>query len=310
MTGDFENDLLLVIAATGKQATGMLPHLIKKWKRLRLNASNAASKEKLQKQYPNAEVTQCDTSDAHACKKLLEGVTACYLVTPGFHPHEVECGCNVIDAAFAQMKAGGPFEHMLHSSVIFPVLRKLINHDNKRYVEEYLVESGLPYTIIQPTHIMETFNLASVIDQDQPVHPTLWDPRTPFSFVSARDIGEAAARIFEQREKHFYATYQLVGTPEPLNYNQVDRIVSEEIGKEVKHEQKSVEEGVQLLGSMYSDGEPNFITKQGAARLIVYYNDKGLVGNPNVLEMLLGRKPLAYREWVKMNVKDLREQRK
>lgn len=77
MAVDFQNDLLLVTIAGGKQAQGLLPHLIKKWKRLRLNVQSSESREKLEKEYPNAEVTQCDLSDAHACKKLLEGVTAC-----------------------------------------------------------------------------------------------------------------------------------------------------------------------------------------------------------------------------------------
>ena len=200
MAVDFENDLLFITAASGKQASAMLPRLSKQLERLRLNVSSAASKERLEKQYPGAEVIQCDISDAYACKKLLEGVTACYLVTPGFHPRETECGYNVINAALANVEARGPFKHMLHSSVIFPILRRMVNHDSKRYVEEYLVESGLPYTIIQPTHIMETVNLAPLIEQDDPVNFRLWDPSTKFSFVSARDIGQAAVNILEQRK--------------------------------------------------------------------------------------------------------------
>ena len=309
MSVDFDNDLLLVIMASGKQAEGLLPHVVKKWKRLRLHANSDSSKDRLQKAYPNAEITQCDLSDPRDCKKLLEGVTACSMNTPGFHPYETECGYNIIDAALANVKSAGPFKHMVHSSVIFPILRKLTHHDDKRYIEEYLIESTLPYTILQPTHLMETFNIASVINADEPSHPTFFNNDTPFSFVSCRDLGEAAANVLEQREKHFFATYQTVGTRLPMSYNDAAEIISEEIGKDVRLEPKSIEEAAVFFNSMATNGKPeeaSFAMKQGPARMLLYYNDKGLIGNPNVLEMLLGRQPLEYRDWVKLNVKEQR----
>ena len=309
MSVDYENDLLLVTAASGRQVSALLPHLVKKWKRLRLNVASQGSKERLQQQFPDAEVTQVDISDAHACKALLEGVTACFLVTPPFHPHETECGYNIIDAALANKKSGGPFKHMLHSSVIFPVLRKLLNHDSKRYIVEYLIESGLSYTIIEPTHLMETTNLAPIVNEEKPIMARFWKPSTLFSFLSCRDLGEAAANILDEREKHFYATYQLVGTQQPLSYNDVAKIVSEELGREVRLEQKSIEEGVQMFSAMMTKGKPDLIsweTRQSIGRMFMYYNDKGLLGNPSVLQMLLGRKPLDYRDWVKLTLSELR----
>ena len=309
MTVDFENDLLLITAASGKQASALLQNVSNKWKRLRLNVSSAASKEKLEKQYPNAEVIQSDISDSHACKKLLEGVTACFLITPGFHPHETQCGYNIIDGALANKNSGGPFKHMVHSSVLHPMIRKMVNHDSKRYIEEYLSESGLPYTVIQPTHIMETTDLASLMKQDEPVMPRFWNPSTTFSMVCARDLGEAVANIFNERAKHLYATYELCSTSEPLSYNEVAVIISKESGKRVRLERKTVEEGAKMFATIIAGGNPDeasWIVRQGAARMFMYYNDKGTIGNPNVLEMLLGRKPLEYRDWVKMSVKELR----
>lgn len=124
MSVDSKNYLLLITAASGKQAHGLLPYLVNKWKRLRLNVSSASSKEALEKQYPNAEITTHDISDPHAYRALLKDTSACYLVTPGFHPNETECGYNVIDTALTNIQTGGPFKHMLHSSVMHPILRK------------------------------------------------------------------------------------------------------------------------------------------------------------------------------------------
>lgn len=42
----------------------------------------------------------------------------------------------------------------MYSSVLNPQLRKLMNHDCKRHVEEYLIESGLNFTVLQPSHFM------------------------------------------------------------------------------------------------------------------------------------------------------------
>ena len=194
---------------------------------------------------------------------------------------------------------------MLFSSVIHPSLRALVNHDSKRYVEEYLIDSGLPYTIIQPTHLMETFPIQSVLGQDKPVRPTAWDPATKFSFVSTIDVGEAAAKILEHRDEHLYATYQLVGTPTPLSYDEAMKIVSEESGKEVRNEKKPIEQAADMIVATVGKDKPSEVQsmmRQGFSRMFLHYNEHGLIGNPNILRMLLGRDPLDYRAWVKRSL--------
>lgn len=309
MPPNFSNDLLLVTAAGGKQAASLLPHIVGKWKRLRLNVSTTASAEKLRKRYPDADVTNRDIADPHACKELLADVSYCSLVVPAFHPKESECGINVIDAAVAQFEAGGPFKHLLLSSVIFPIKSKLMNHDSKRRIEEYLIESPLPYTVIEPTHLMESLDLPGFIKGGTTTIPRFWNPDTMFSLVSTRDVGEASAIILSSPNKHLYATYQLVGTPSPMSYTDAAAIISEEVGREVKLEQKPLEESVRIFSGVLMNGEPEaagFAMRQGIGKMFMYYNDKGLIGNANVLKMVLGRRPLGYREWVQLNVKETR----
>lgn len=200
---------------------------------------------------------------------------------------------------------------MLYSSVLHPILRKLINHDSKRYVEEYLVESRLPYTIFQPTHLMETMPLAKLLNEEKPIYPANWNINIPFSFCTTRDLGQAAANVLEQRKKHYYATYQLVSTAEPLPYTEVIKIISEEIGKHVELKQKPFEEAIVAGQAMLGKGNPENASEaqtQGVSRMFLYYNERGLIGNPNVLEMLLGRRTMGYRGWVKQSVKELRQQ--
>lgn len=40
-------------------------------------------------------------------------------------------------------------------------------------------------------------------------------------------------------------------------------------------------------------------TALAAERVLLFYNRKGLVGNPDVLEMVLGRKATSFEEWVR-----------
>ncbi|KAG9519813.1 NAD(P)-binding protein, partial [Aureobasidium melanogenum] len=299
MSANPEQDLLLVTCASGKQGTGLLPHIAKKWKRLRLHAGSEASRKRLQERYPSAEVIVADMADPTTAPKLLEGVTCCFMVCPPLQ-HETMAIYYMIDAAVAQRAAGGPFAHMVYSSVIFPILRKLLNHDNKRYAEEYLVESGLPYTILQPTHMMENFPMDKVVREVEPVYPIPYNPEIVFTWVTARDLGEVAARVLEERQKHFYATYPLVGT-EPATYTEAVRQVSEVIGKEIKIQRIPLEQAVDGLVRR----NKNESMRPFATRLLVYYNERGLIGNTNILEMLLGRKPTSYIEWARLMAKEI-----
>lgn len=87
-----------------------------------------------------------------------------------------------------------------------------MNRDCKRYVEEYLIESGLQYTILQPSHFMDMFPIEKLSEEKQPVFRAQWDPEVPFSYTSRDDLGEVTVKILEQRKAHYYATYQLVST--------------------------------------------------------------------------------------------------
>ncbi|KAI7141481.1 NAD(P)-binding protein [Hortaea werneckii] len=305
MEGDKE--LLLITAASGKQSSHLIPHILKRWKHIRLQVASSSSKDRLQKLYAeheNVEVVQADMASQADCHRIMAGVTTCFLITPGFHANETSCGINIIDAAVAQTPGRQP-KHLLYSSVLHPHLRKLLNHDAKRYVEEHLIESGLPYTIVQPTTMMENLPLPKLLQQDVPTYTALWSPETKFSFVSCRDIGEACANILFSPARHVFATYQLVSTSAPLSYREALQIVSAHVGREVRVEQKPIEEGVKAFNRMRMHGEPGevaFNSSQGPARMFMYYNEKGLVGNPNMLGWLLGRKPLEYEDWVRFCV--------
>jgi uncharacterized protein YbjT (DUF2867 family) len=205
----------------------------------------------------------------------------------------------MIEAALSLPKSH--FQHFVYSSVLHSRLRKLMNHDCKRYVEEALTESSLPYTILQPTHFMDMFSIAKLLSSPDPeVTCTInWNPDVEFTFVALSDLGAAAKVVLEERERHFYTSYELVGTGK-LTYREICGIAGEVIGKKVKVEKRGSEEATGALLRMLfagKEGEINNRTRDGVERLILYYNRRGLVGNKNILTWLIRREPMSWREW-------------
>lgn len=62
-----------------------------------------------------------------------------------------------------------------------------------------------------------------------------------------------------------------------------------------------------MFAEALTKGKPErvrFNTTQGIAEMSIYYNGKGLIGNSNVLAMVLGRKPPGYKERVQLAIKE------
>ncbi|MCJ1327157.1 hypothetical protein MMC10_003824 [Thelotrema lepadinum] len=298
MPSDLENDLILIVCASGKQASKLLPVISKQYSRLRLQVGSEASVQRLSKVYPSAEIVQADLYDRNAVRALFHGVTAAYYVGPSFHPHETECGFNAIDAAVDEQKAtNGNFKHFIYSSVLQTQLRKMMNHDCKRYVEEYLFESGLPYTVLKPCNLLDTFPIQALIGQEKPVYNAPWNPEIPSSVLTLDDFAAATARVLTEREEHFFAEYPLCSTL-PLRYKELALAAGRALGKPVIVHSATFENFVAARLAGFGGSSAGVPISDGVERMILYYSRHGVCGNPHVLEMLLGRKATTVGEWM------------
>ncbi|KAI4100139.1 MAG: hypothetical protein L6R37_005654 [Teloschistes peruensis] len=303
---DHDHDLLVITCASGKQATSLLPNLVKQWRRLRLVCHSPASEERLKEQYPDAEVIRTDLGLPKEPERILKDAAVIYHVEPPFAHRQAVMGFNMIDAARKAAKEG-TFKHFVYASVLNTQLRKMIHHDQRLQVEEYLMESELNYTILQSTHFMFLFPVAPMLAQENPVYMANWNPDVPFSFLALSDLGEVGAKVLNEREKHYAAQYPLVSDG-PLNYHQICSMVSQEIGKEIQLKQKSYEESVQgflmrLFGSLDVDAE----SIDAVERILLYYNRHGLIGSSNVCEWLLGRKPTTWLDWMRQEIAQIKQ---
>lgn len=279
-----------------------------KWK-LRLAARCQSSQEKLQSQYPDAEVVQVDLGSLRDCQALLAGAAAAYHFGPSLHPRESAMGLNMVDAAVAETKrAGSAFRHFVYSSVMGTQIRNIIHHDSKALVEERLhLSAELSWTILQPTNLMEFFPVALLAGQEEPVMETFWNPEVAHSMIALRDLTEAAARVLSEGERHYFAQYPLCSCL-PMSEIEVAEVIGRHIGKQVRTRAPAFEQGVgrilqSLSGGLVDEGDlrPD-ITKDIAERLVLFGNRRGLRGNPNVLRWLLGREPTTMDEWVQAEV--------
>ncbi|KAJ9653616.1 hypothetical protein H2198_007207 [Neophaeococcomyces mojaviensis] len=311
--------MIVITCASGKQASSFIPHLISSSTGpLRLVVNSASSQSRLEAEYPSASVVCADLTQPSDCQRVVKDAVTIYLILPPFHHAETEIGKNLVEAAVTESKRlDSAFKHFIFSSVIQTQLRKLLNHDVKRYVEEYLMESGLNYTILKPTTFLDNFRpalkgLVKQVTEDGKKELEFnapWDANVLFSEIALRDMGDVSFKVITEREKHFFASYDLVSTmPQP--WSRKVYILAEKLGCKITVGALPVQQVTPVfmknaVGSRADDAHR--VTFDTAERMILYYNRHGIIGNPSVLEMLIGRKATTTEEWVEAQIAEARQ---
>ncbi|KAL2138574.1 hypothetical protein VTI28DRAFT_6595 [Corynascus sepedonium] len=286
MPADPASDKLLITVGAGKQSVALLSALLPKWKKIRLGVRSEASVTRLAGEFPNAEIVRADLDNIRDVERLVEGVNVIYHFGPSLHPREADLGIRVIDAAVTEnRRSQGVIKHFVFSSVAGPQIRKLPNHACKSLVEEVLMESGLPYTIIQPGFRMDTFPLRAVLGQQQQKEQQKHrkEPQEADEALYAPIIYKV---ILEERERHFYATYQLVSTPAPIPFTEFVQRAVGTAGRKAEVSYKGFEEAIafymQIMFGSEEKADPE--VRDGLQRTLLYYNHRGLLGSSTQLE--------------------------
>lgn len=159
------------------------------------------------------------------------------------------------------------------------------------------------YTIINPSNFLDSFPLEKALENGVCPHP--YNINTKSSQTSLYDLGEAAAKILEERDKHYLAQYQMISVGPSSRREQCEE-ASQILGKELKAEALplQVSLGDEANKTLGIGSHP--YTIDGARRLNLYYNHRGLLGNPNTMRWLLGREPMSFEEWLKGKMASLK----
>ena len=287
--------MILVTGAAGKTGLAVTRALV------RVGASVRAlvHREEYQDSVESAGVSEIylgDLLNLDDLQQIMEGVEAVYHICPNVHPGEVDIGTGVIQAA----KEAG-VNHFVYHSVLHPQIEAIPHHWLKLRVEEHLIESGLPFTILQPTTYMQ--NIASLIPKilEGSVYRVPYPIETGTCQVDLEDLAQAAAIVLTE-PGHTGAIYELVGTG-PITQAQVAAVLSEVLGQDIQAqripyktwETRALKKG---LGSYQ---------RHTLLKMFQHYRKFGFSGNPLVLSWLLGRQPTTLENCLRRELKRLKD---
>lgn len=166
-----------------------------------------------------------------------------------------------------------------------------------KYIKGRHLSSGVEYCVLRPTWFMENLS-------ESPTHPitirahdkiisATGEGRIPW--ISAEDIAAVAFQALTRPES--FNTDLFILGPELLSYNDVAKIISDEVGRQITHESKSEAELVKYLTDT---GMPAAYASMLAAMDIEI--SKGSEENLNgVVLTVTGRPPKNLVEFVKGN---------
>ena len=227
--------------------------------------------------------------------KAMEGVQAVYHIPPNVHPREVEIGQLVIQEAFREC-----VEHFVYHSVLHPQLEDMPHHWLKLRVEEQLIASGLPFTILQPTAYMQniTNQLAKIAREG--IYQVPYSIKTRLCLVDLIDVAEVAAIVLTEGT-HTGAIYQLVGTG-LTSQKEIASLLSKLLGKEINAVQVSLEDWQeQVAKTGLGSYEISSLVK-----MFLHYQNHGFYGNPRMLHWLLGRGPTTLDDCLRREISRLK----
>ena len=232
-----------------------------------------------------------DMRDETAIRSAMDGVSAIYHICPNMSPDEEVIGRLVIDVA---RKSG--VEHFVYHSVLHPQTEKMKHHWGKMRVEEMIFESGVPFTILQPAPYMQNLLAGWKSIVEDGVLRVPYSVEAKFSFIDLEDIAEAA-KIILTEPNHLNATYELAGTS-PMSHVEVTEIFRRVLNRDVHAEEEEISDW-----RLHTEGLSDHAL-ENLVKMFEYYDQWGLVGNPNELRWVLKREPTSLESFIERTVKE------
>ncbi len=233
------------------------------------------------------QVAEGDLTDPGSLRPAMEGVSHVLLCSP-VHPEQVAQQNAVIDAA---VSAGRPY--VVKISGLGTHRDSFV--DSGRWhaeTEDYLRQSGLEYTCLQPFFFMQ-----NLVFQTQQIRKTgkLFSgvPHQAIAMVDARDISDAVVSLFAAPEKALNQSVPLTG--DVLTYQQMAQVLAEELDCAVAFEPQTLE---QVEANLRKAGQ-----EEWHLQLLLQFNkafNEGLGAETHpALEQILGARPRSFRQFVR-----------
>lgn len=285
--------MILIVGASGGVGLPTVRHLVQRGAQVRALTSNDTSAARLQK-LGVAETVIGDFRRDADVKRAVDGVEAVFHIPPRFTEDEADIGLRVVAAA----RAAG-VGHIVFSSAYHPQMRKMDHHWSKLLVEEAVIESGLPFTILQPAMFMQNIRVEWPTIVKRGVYPRPYSPHRKMALIDTEDLGEAAAIVLTQPQ-YRGATFELAG-PDSLSHAEMAALLSEAWGREVRAEKRDLDEWAEWART--HGWKPWSIAAY--RKMCAHYDAHGYPGgNKLVLRTILGREPGNYGMFVNRLLKE------
>ncbi len=276
--------MIVMVGASGAVGTPTLRHLAKMDAEVRALSSNETSAARL-RALGAGDIVIGDFRDPADLAKVMAGARSVLLVSPRFTEDEAEIGIGVVQAA---REAG--VGHFVYASAFHPQLRKMDHHWAKFRIEEAVVESGLEFTIVQPSMFMQNARVEWAEIAGKGFYRRPYSPDRKMSLIDTEDLGEALARVLSDPALRG-GTYELCSA-ERLSHAEMAAMLGEALGRPVRAETRSPEEWATWAAG--HGWTPWSI--QAYLKMCAHYDAHGYPGgNPLALRAILGREPGSYR---------------
>ncbi|MEU9118875.1 SDR family oxidoreductase [Streptomyces sp. NPDC048506] len=276
--------MILVTGASGNVGTALLT---------RLHADGVAVRAAYRD--PNA-TARAITSGAQAVTldlaipdtlgPALEGIEAVFLLG-ATGPDQTTQELNMVEAARAAGVRVVKLSVWRADEGLSPIARL------HRPVEESLVTSGLPWTILRPNFYLHNFlHQSSIREAGEFSLPLI---SAPISFVEVGDIADVAARVLTT-DGHDGRVYDVTG-PRALTYAEAAETFSDVLGKPVRYVGLPDDEA---RAAMLNRGMPEFHA-DALIDVARAYRDGGAETVTSTVADLTGRRALGFADFVRRN---------
>ncbi len=277
------NDLVLVTGASGNVGREVVQALEALGTPVRATIFDEADASRV----PGGGVQKVrfDFGDQSTYAAAFEGVNKVFLMRPP-QISDIE---TYIKPAIDYAAAHG-VEQIVFLSLVGAERNKVVPHAK---VEKFLIESGVPYTLLRCGFFMQ--NLDTTHRADLVEHSDIFIPAGggATAFVDVRDIGAVAAVVLTE-SGHENTAYVLTGE-EALTYAEVAGIMTEELGRPITYSNPSILAFARRMRQRgYAWGHITVMegiyltTRLGMADTIA----------PDVVD-LLGRSPIPMRQYIR-----------
>ncbi len=280
--------MILVVGASGAVGLPVVKHLLKRGAPVRALSSRESSGAALRERGVT-DVALGDFRSDDDVRRAMAGVKSVIQIPPRFTEDEAAIGLRILAAA----KAAG-VGHYVFVSAFHPQMRSMDHHWSKLLVEEAVIESGIPFTIIQPAMFMQNMRIEWPVIRDRGVYPRPYSPDRKLALIDTDELGEAAAIILTQQSFQG-ATFELA-SGQSLTHAEMAAIIAAETGKPVRALKRDPAEWTDW--AQKNGWKPWSI--EAYLKMCRHYDVHGYPGgNALVLRTILGRAPGDFRSFLR-----------